>query len=168
MFAASSFPLRKPIRWTVRRKIEVIDLINGGKLSYQEADEQYGLSKEEIDSMMRDVERFGGKYLKVKNIGIKRKNRGEEIHLSRIAALPCSVSGMRPVQVHHLRSGMGMGMKNSHFRTIPLHYDYHQGAKGFHTIGSKTWEAKNGSEERHWEKTMARLYGDDRRKWPHD
>ena len=47
--------------------------------------------------------------------------------------------------IHHIRSGMGVGMRNSHTMVLPLCYEHHQGNDGFHS-GKKTWESKYGTE----------------------
>ncbi len=67
---------------------------------------------------------------------------------------PCIVSGLYPVALHHVigasiaeRLGRGRGgRKSSDWLVLPLHYDYHQGTHGLHTIGIGTWEALHGTE----------------------
>lgn len=53
-------------------------------------------------------------------------------HLSRVAALPCCLCGIEPVEVHHIREGQGMAQRASDFLTIPLCPDCHRGSKGVH------------------------------------
>jgi hypothetical protein len=81
---------------------------------------------------------------------LKRKKKGktknEILHLSRVASIGCIVCG-NAACVHHIRHGVGMALRSSHFDTIPLCYFHHQGKGGIHTIGRRTWEQKNGTEE---------------------
>ena len=56
----------------------------------------------------------------------------EKRHLDRIAAMPCALCGASPVHVHHIRAGQGMGERASHFLTIPLCPECHQGKEGIH------------------------------------
>lgn len=65
--------------------------------------------------------------------------------MGRVAALGCIVCG-GPAMVHHIRSGMGMGQRASHYQTIPLCYNHHQGREGIHTIGTKVWQIIHGYE----------------------
>lgn len=67
-------------------------------------------------------------------------------YLSKVAELPCCVCGLRPVQVHHKRTGVGMSMKAPYFETMPLCYNHHQGRDGIHTVGVKRWQDINGPE----------------------
>lgn len=73
----------------------------------------------------------------------------EKRHMGRVAALPCCVPGcgVWPVNVHHCRTGVGMGRKDSGFRTIPLCYGHHQGSVGIHGMGRKAWERMMGVTE---------------------
>ena len=49
--------------------------------------------------------------------------------------------------IHHIRSGMGMGQRNSTDNCLPLCHQHHQGGYGvgFHG-GKKIWEEKFGTE----------------------
>ncbi len=65
--------------------------------------------------------------------------------------MSCMASGMRPVALHHILGGSAFEKlgsrgrrKHSDWLQIPLHYDYHQGHNGIHTIGAKTWEIRFG------------------------
>ena len=55
----------------------------------------------------------------------------EKRHLSRIAELGCIVC-CGPANVHHIREGQGMGIRASHFLTIPLCREHHQGDFSIH------------------------------------
>lgn len=70
--------------------------------------------------------------------------------------MDCRICHMSPVNVHHLRTGMGMGQRASHYKTIPLCPFHHQlGGHGiaFHEE-QKTWEANFGSEVEHCRATQ--------------
>lgn len=75
----------------------------------------------------------------------KSKTKAEIDHLAKVAALGCVVC-KQPANVHHIRTGMGMAQRASHFQTIPLCYNHHQGNEGIHTLGTKAWQKKYGSE----------------------
>lgn len=71
----------------------------------------------------------------------------EREHLAKVAALGCIICRM-PAEIHHLRKGMGIGQRNSHFNVIPLCPNHHR--TGGHGVaihaGQKTWEANFGTE----------------------
>jgi hypothetical protein len=71
----------------------------------------------------------------------------EKRHLSRVAELGCIICA-RPSEIHHLRNGLGLGQRSSHFRVLPLCFDHHRGPYGigFHA-GKKIWQEKFGTEE---------------------
>lgn len=79
--------------------------------------------------------------------------KAEKEHLSKVASLGCIVCrnlglGATPAQIHHIRTGKGMGQRASHFEVIPLCPAHHQHG-GFGVAihaGQKTWEANFGSE----------------------
>jgi hypothetical protein len=73
--------------------------------------------------------------------------KAEKARLAAVAALPCAVCGLEGVQVHHIRTGVGMGRKASHFETIPLCLDHHTGNDGIHNRGRRAWEAMIGKSE---------------------
>lgn len=51
----------------------------------------------------------------------------EKRHLARVAAMPCLVSGERPVTVHHVTASIHGGrLSRSHKRIVPLAPRYHQ------------------------------------------
>lgn len=71
----------------------------------------------------------------------------ERAHLSCVASLGCVICG-RPAEIHHLRSGLGMGQRAPHNRVIGLCAAHHRtGGHGvaFHA-GRRTWEARFGTE----------------------
>lgn len=76
----------------------------------------------------------------------KRATQAERDHMGAVAALPCCVSGVKGVHVHHLPT---QGGKKNHFRTIPLSPYHHQdGPYGFAIHqGRKAFEANFGTTE---------------------
>lgn len=75
----------------------------------------------------------------------KTKTKAEEQHLGRVAAIGCIVCS-RQALVHHIRTGMGMSQRATHYQTIPLCYNHHQGSDGIHVIGTRTWQKLYGTE----------------------
>ncbi|MBU2644481.1 DUF968 domain-containing protein [bacterium] len=74
----------------------------------------------------------------------RRKSAAEVAHLNWVASQPCMISGKRPVEVHHIRIN---GEPKDHFKTIPLHYDYHRGRYGIHDgLGKYAWREQFGYE----------------------
>ena len=83
-------------------------------------------------------------------------NKHDRLYLAKLAGLGCILCGS-PACIHHLRSGMGMGQRNTHDRAIPLCHFHHQGKEGIHTLGTKTWQKKYGTELELLEKTKCLL-----------
>jgi hypothetical protein len=69
--------------------------------------------------------------------------------LDRVAGLGCVVCRRHGItaeaEIHHLRTGRGMGERSPHWLTIPLCPAHHRGKGGFHD-GPRSFEAANGSE----------------------
>lgn len=64
---------------------------------------------------------------------IKPKRLHDPAWLARVASLPCCACGASPVEVHHIRSGYGMGQRASDHETIPLCPWHHRlGPTAFH------------------------------------
>lgn len=66
----------------------------------------------------------------------------EKRHMGRVAALGCILCrylgyGHSPAEIHHLREGQGMAQRASHYLTVPLCYEHHQGASGLHGLGTR-------------------------------
>ena len=62
---------------------------------------------------------------------MKAKDR---LHLSKVAALGCIACRKlgyeeSPAEIHHIRTGMGMGQRNTNFKTIPLCARHHRADK---------------------------------------
>ena len=73
--------------------------------------------------------------------------KSEKEHLSKVASIGCIICRM-PAEIHHIRSGMGLGQRNSNFNAIPLCANHHRnGGYGiaFHA-GRKAFEQKFGTE----------------------
>jgi hypothetical protein len=88
---------------------------------------------------------------------IKPRRKQSRIHLALVAAMPCIVCGSRPVEVHHLRNGYGMGQRASDLETIPLCPAHHRtGPDAFHA-GPRSFEARFGTERELLARTRARL-----------
>jgi hypothetical protein len=77
-------------------------------------------------------------------------------HLSRVVSLGCIICGNH-ANAHHIRSGNGMSQKASDFETVPLCHHHHQGSEGIHTLGTKAWQARYGSERELLEQTRSAL-----------
>lgn len=56
----------------------------------------------------------------------------ERRHLARVASLACFICGATPCEVHHVRSGQGMGQRASNWLVIALCPDDHVGRRGIH------------------------------------
>lgn len=67
-------------------------------------------------------------------------------HLSRIAKLGCIVCQDTIASCHHVRHGQGMGQRSDDKLALPLCYRHHQGEEGIHTLGTRAWERKYGTE----------------------
>lgn len=71
----------------------------------------------------------------------------ERDHLAKVASLGCIICE-NFAEIHHIRTGMGMGQRNTNFNVIPLCHTHHR--TGGHGIaihaGKKTWQEKFGTE----------------------
>lgn len=79
-------------------------------------------------------------------------NAAEKRHLAAVAGLSCILCPRygyhgTPAEIHHIRTGVGMGRRASHFETIPLCHEHHRGATGVHGMGRKAWERFHGVTE---------------------
>ena len=78
----------------------------------------------------------------------KSKTKAEKQHLTRVAELGCVIC-QRPANIHHLLRGKGTGQKASHYETIPLCHEHHQGGGigvAIHA-GIESWEARWNTED---------------------
>jgi hypothetical protein len=78
-----------------------------------------------------------------------------------IGCIACLIVGIKTpqVEIHHLRSGAGMGQRSNHYRAIPLCAPHHR--TGGHGIalhaGQKAFEEKYGTEEHLLQETMKHI-----------
>lgn len=63
-----TLPCPETRRWVVRRKAEVVAVVQGGLLTFDEACERYGLSLEELASWERTADRSGMPGLRITRI----------------------------------------------------------------------------------------------------
>tara|TARA_R110001606_G_scaffold127326_2_gene261557 strand:+ start:211 stop:501 length:291 start_codon:yes stop_codon:yes gene_type:complete len=82
----------------------------------------------------------------------KFKTKDEKQWLNKMSEFGCcickryhDVIDAPPATLHHIREGMGMGQKNTHFMVLPVCFHHHLGKDGFHT-SPKTWIEKYGKE----------------------
>ena len=78
--------------------------------------------------------------------------------MNAVAELGCAVCRRMgypgtPAQLHHPRSGVGMGKRSSHYDVIPLCWEHHQGKTGVHGLGTKGFP-------KHWGFTEEDLLAD--------
>jgi len=72
--------------------------------------------------------------------------KAEQVWMNKVASLGCYVC-QRPASLHHIRPiALGMGMRSSHFETIPLCWEHHQGKTGIH-MDKKNFQNKYGTEK---------------------
>lgn len=83
----------------------------------------------------------------------KSSTAEERRHLSRVSALGCiACLNMgypdSPPEIHHLRTGQGMGQRARHHNAIPLCPRHHRtGGYGVAIhAGQEAWEAEHGTE----------------------
>ena len=86
----------------------------------------------------------------------KVATKAEREHMSKVASLGCLVC-QRPANVHHIRPiGLGIGNRSSHYETIPLCHDHHQGKFSIHN-SKQEFEDKYGTEQELLNKTLMEL-----------
>ena len=82
---------------------------------------------------------------------MKNKTKLEKERLEIISNFPCYACFQdgKEVQaeVHHIRKHTGIGLRPSHFDTIPLCYEHHRTGKISVHLGKKAFESKYGTEE---------------------
>ena len=83
-------------------------------------------------------------------------NKKEREHLNKVAAMGCLICE-RPANVHHIRHKVTcIGIRSSHYETIPLCHFHHQGQFSIHN-NKKAFEKKYGSEKELLEIVKRRL-----------
>ena len=86
----------------------------------------------------------------------KAPTKAEREHMSKVASLGCLVCQM-PTQLHHIRPiGLGIGMRSSHYQTIPLCREHHQGQFSIHNC-KEQFEARYGTEHEMLQKTLKEI-----------
>jgi hypothetical protein len=68
----------------------------------------------------------------------------EQAHLAKVATLGCILCqalgyGATPAQIHHVREGQAMSQRASHFLSVPLCAEHHQGRVGLHGLGRRAF-----------------------------
>ena len=76
----------------------------------------------------------------------RHKTKSERDYMSRVADLGCICCG-KPAELHHPRSGMGMGQRASHFDVIPLCPTHHRHGKVSIHLGKTQFERTFGTEK---------------------
>ena len=87
-------------------------------------------------------------------------NKEEKLHLEKLASLGCVICRM-PAEIHHLRTGQGMGKKASHYDAIPLcplHHRTGNHGAAFHA-GKQAFESNFGTQQELLIKTNQLLQG---------
>lgn len=83
---------------------------------------------------------------------VKAATRAERDYMGKAADLGCVLCrhlgyGATPAEIHHPRSGTGMGKRAAHTSGIPLCYEHHRGNTGIHGLGRKAFEREYGITE---------------------
>lgn len=87
----------------------------------------------------------------------KKKFRSPRL-LQRVRELGCIVKNCgSPANAHHIRDGQGTSQKAGDDEAIPVCHYHHQGEEGIHTLGTRVWQAKYGTERDLLEKTKSML-----------
>lgn len=74
--------------------------------------------------------------------------KDEKKYLSKVADIGCIICYRlgyigTPAEIHHVRGmGLGMGVRSSHYATIPLCPTHHRGNIGYHGLGRKAFERR--------------------------
>lgn len=80
----------------------------------------------------------------------KLKTKAEKERLEIIGNMPCYAcfQDLKEVQaeIHHIRNKTGLGLRPSHFDTIPLCYSHHRTGKVSVHLGKKEFEKRYGTE----------------------
>ena len=83
-------------------------------------------------------------------------NKKEKEHLAKVASLGCYVCGS-DAEIHHIRKHTGMGLRPSHYETIPLCFVHHRTGKDSIHLGKKLFIEKYGTEQEILEITKERI-----------
>ena len=77
LLTLEDLPPLDTVRWVARRKAELIAGIRGGLISLEDACERYQLSREELESWVASLERFGLRGLRTTRLQLYRKEATE-------------------------------------------------------------------------------------------
>jgi hypothetical protein len=71
----------------------------------------------------------------------------EQAYLAKVATLGCILCwtlgyGATPAQMHHVREGQGMSQRASHFLSVPLYAEHHEGQLGLHGLGRRAFSQR--------------------------
>lgn len=93
---------------------------------------------------------------------IKSKTKDEKHHLAKVAALGCIACRKlgyedTPAEIHHIRDGVGMAQRSSHFKTIPLCSIHHRTGNDSIHAGKNLFEWKFGTEAELLEEVLNEL-----------
>tara|TARA_Y100001951_G_C11285307_1_gene268277 strand:+ start:1779 stop:2066 length:288 start_codon:yes stop_codon:yes gene_type:complete len=86
----------------------------------------------------------------------KYKTKAEREHMRRVSELGCIICG-GVAELHHPRTGVGMGQRSSHFSVLPLCFRHHRTGKDSIHLGKKLFIEKFGTEEELLIKVKGRL-----------
>ena len=91
--------------------------------------------------------------------------RAESKRLGRVAELGCAICRRigfpgTPAEIHHRRTGTGMGRRASNADVAPLCAFHHRGAEGLHGLGRRAFEALHGVTELELIEETKRLLGE--------
>ena len=73
----------------------------------------------------------------------ERANASESEWMRLVRACPCVLCTFlgfdqeTPTNVHHVKSGTGIGDRSPHYLTVALCVEHHQGSSGVHGLGTK-------------------------------
>lgn len=84
-------------------------------------------------------------------MAIKTKTRAEKHHLAKVAAsgcIACRKLGYEdtPAEIHHIRDGMGLSVRSTHYETIPLCPGHHRHADNSIHRSKARFESEFGTE----------------------
>lgn len=81
-------------------------------------------------------------------------SKAEREYMNKVSRLGCVVCWRLygphdpgPVELHHPRTGAGMGRRASNGDVLPICYEHHRGDSGIHGMGRKAFEAHYGFTE---------------------
>lgn len=94
----------------------------------------------------------------------KAPTKAEREHMGKVADLGCIACRRlnypdTPSEIHHIRSGVGMGQRNSHFKVIPLCPHHHRHGPDAVHVSPAAFQRKFGHEEDLLKQTLE-LLGD--------